>query len=69
LIHSTDNIISLPVEVHRRVSSEMSSRRPAFGGDIRRFWLEKMDFRTQYDHGLALIEQSPLELGYDPSDF
>lgn len=69
LIHSTDNIISLPIEVHRRVSAKMSSRGPDFGGDIRRFWLEKMDFKTQYDHGLRLIEETLIEFGYDPSKF
>lgn len=30
-VHSTDNIISLPVEVHRRVSANMSSKADEFG--------------------------------------
>lgn len=33
-IHNTDNIINLPVEVHRRVSVSMSSRGDDVGGDI-----------------------------------
>lgn len=31
LIHSTDNIISLPIDVHRRISARMSSRSDEFG--------------------------------------
>jgi len=69
LIHSTDNIISLPIDVHRRVSAKMSSSHRDFDGQLRRFWLEKMDFATQYDHGLRLIEETLRELGYDPSEF
>lgn len=69
LIHSTDNIINLPVEVHRYISRKMSTKDPEFGGDIRRFWVEKLPFGEQYDHGLELIEEVLKEFGYDPEDF
>jgi hypothetical protein len=69
LIHSTDNIISLPEEVHRRISALMSMRSHQYDGEVRRFWLEKMDFKAQYDHGLDLIEETLEEFDYDPSRF
>jgi hypothetical protein len=69
LIHSTDNIISLPIEVHRRVSARMSTREEAYGKNIRRFEVEKRTFGEQYDDGLALIEETLEEFGYDPKDF
>lgn len=68
-IHSTDNIISLPADVHRRISAKMSTRYPDSDGDIRRFWVERLDFGTQYDHGLDLIEETLKELDYDPENF
>lgn len=69
LIHSTDNIISLPEEVHVEINRRMSSKSEEFGNDIRRFWVGKMDWRNQYDHGLELIEQVLEYKGYDPNDF
>lgn len=69
MIHSTDNIINLPVEVHRYISKKMSSKDPDFGDDIRRFWIEKMSFADQYDHGLDLIESALRKFGYDPKNF
>jgi hypothetical protein len=68
-IHNTDNIINLPVEVHRRVSARMSSRGDEFGGEIQRFWVEKLSFGDQYNHGLDLIERTLEEFGYDPRYF
>jgi hypothetical protein len=47
----------------------MSSKDPEFGGDIRRFWVEKLPFGEQYDHGLELIEEALRRYGYDPEDF
>ena len=68
-IHSADNIISLPVEVHRRVSARMSRREEAYGENIRRFEIEKRTFGEQYDDGLNLIEETLEEFGYDPENF
>ncbi len=65
LIHNTDNIVSLPVEVHRRISAKMSMRSEEFGGDIRRFWIEKLPYGEQYNRGLDLIRETMEELGYD----
>lgn len=69
LIHSTDNVISLPVEVHRYISNKMSSKDPAYGNDVRRYWVEKMSFADQYDHGLDLIEAALRRFGYDTKYF
>lgn len=69
LIHSTDNIISLPLDVHRRVSARMSMRYSPFSNEIRRHGLEQLSFREQYDHGLDLIEETLGEFGHDPADF
>lgn len=68
-IHTTDNIISLPVEVHRRISETMSSKTDEFLGQVRRFGMETLDFGTQYDLGLDLIEKTLRDFGYDPSHF
>ncbi len=69
IIHNTDNIISLPVEVHRRVSAKMSSRSEEFGNEVRRLGVEKMPFGDQYNYGLELIRETLEELGYDPYRF
>jgi len=47
----------------------MSSVDPKFGGQVRRFGMEKLDFGTQYNLGLDLIEDTLKEFGYDPSHF
>jgi hypothetical protein len=68
-IHSTDNIVSLPIEVHRRVSARMSMRDEAYNFNIRRFGIEKRTFAEQYDDGLDLVRKILEEYGYDPSNF
>jgi len=69
LIHSTDNIISLPVEVHRRVSARMSMRLHAYENNVMRFEVGKLSFDEQYNIGLELVEDTLREFGYDPSAF
>ena len=69
VIHSTDNIISLPVDVHRWVSVRMSSRAGEFQEIVRRFGVERLTFGDQYNFGLDLISEGLEELGYDPSNF
>lgn len=44
IIHSTDNIINLPAEVHRRISARMSMRFRAFENNVRRNGLEKLSY-------------------------
>lgn len=63
-IHSTDNIISLPVDVHRRVTSRMSMRSAAYANNVRRFAMERLSFSEQYKQGLDLIEEALEEFGY-----
>lgn len=68
-IHSTDNIISLPVEVHRRINAKMSSKDPKFGGLTRRQWTEQFPFDRQYNLGLDLIVETLEEMGYAIGQF
>ena len=65
LIHSTDNIVSLPIEVHRRINAIMSQRSDAYGGVTRREWIEDKTFGEQYNLGLQLVEKVAKEMGYD----
>ncbi|WP_153020052.1 hypothetical protein [Paramesorhizobium deserti] len=64
-IHSTDNIINLPVQVHRRISARMSRIEPDSGGRILRSKIEEPSFEEQYNHGLKLVREAYEELGYD----
>lgn len=68
-VHSTDNIISLPVEVHQRVSARMSAKAEEFENVVRRFGVEKLTFGDQYDFGLDLIERILRDFGYDRTQF
>lgn len=68
LIHSTDNIVSLPIEVHRRISARMSSR-SLDHEMIMREWVSRRTFSLQYDLGLDLVRETLEEFGYDPHKF
>ena len=69
LIHSTDNIISLPVEVHRRINGKMSAKMVIYGDVVLRHYVQGRTFAEQYNHGINLVIQTLEELGYDPADF
>lgn len=69
LIHSTDNIISLPTEVHRRINARMGMRLSAYNRNIVRHELERRIFAQQYDEGITLILDALEEFGYDPANF
>lgn len=69
IIHSTDNIINLPKDVHRWVSDHMSSKAGEFQDLVRRFGVERLDFGDQYNFGLDLISRGLERFGYDPSRF
>jgi len=69
MIHATDNIISLPVEVHRRISARMSEKNPSFGSLTHRHWMERFSFGEQYNMGLDLIVETLMEMGYDIGQF
>ncbi|MBO6719198.1 MAG: hypothetical protein JJ913_14670 [Rhizobiaceae bacterium] len=69
LIHSTDNIISLPMEVHRHINAKMSSNMKIRGNVVLRHYLQGRTFAEQYDYGLDLITEALEEFGYDPADF
>jgi hypothetical protein len=57
MIHSTDNIVSLPVELHRRVSAHMSRKTKQSGVLTVRDWIKSRSFADQYRFGLDLIEE------------
>ena len=69
LIHSTDNIVSLPVEVHRRVSARMSMRDEAYENNVRRRGMENRTFAEQYDIGLDLVIETLEAYGHDVEKF
>lgn len=69
IIHSTDNIINLPVDVHRAINARMSSLSPEHGNVVLRYWVERLPFEDQYNFGLDLIDRTLRELGYDPAWF
>ncbi|MEO3998598.1 hypothetical protein [Mesorhizobium sp. CAU 1732] len=47
----------------------MSSGDINFGGAVRRNWMEKLEFGTQYNMGLEIIEDTLKDFGYDPARF
>ena len=69
VIHNTDNIISLPVAVHRAINARMSSLSREHGNVVLRYWVERLPFEGQYNFGLDLIDRTLRELGYDPAQF
>ncbi|PSM18105.1 MULTISPECIES: hypothetical protein [Nitratireductor] len=68
LIHSTDNIINLPVDLHRHINGKMSRKSSATNDIVRRFYVSRFSFRDQYNHGIDLIREAAEELGYDPDN-
>jgi hypothetical protein len=67
LIHSTDNIINLPVDLHRHINARMSSRGDDTEMIVRRFYMNRLSFRDQYNYGVDTIVESAGKLGYDPN--
>lgn len=68
LIHSTDNIINLPVDLHRHINGKMSRKSSATNDIVRRFYLSRFSFRDQYNLGIDLIREAAEDLGYDPDN-
>lgn len=66
LIHSTDNIINLPVELHRKINGRMSRKSRETEDIVRRFYISRFSFRHQYNYGIDQIVRSAKELGFDP---
>jgi hypothetical protein len=62
LIHSTDNVVNLPIEMHRQVSARMSSKTELTGRKTMREWLESRPFEEQYEFGLRLIRRVMREM-------
>jgi hypothetical protein len=63
LVHSTDNIVSLPIEVHRRVSAKMSSKDDYTEGKTLRDWLEHQPFAFQHGWGMRLVREVMRDMG------
>lgn len=67
LIHSTDNIINLPVDLHKYISARMSERGYDTEMIVRRFYMNRLSFRDQYNYGVDTIVEGAGKLGYDPN--
>lgn len=67
-IHNTDNIVMLPLDVHRCISDTMSSKLDALS-PVMRFVVEQRPFWVQYNKGLDLIEKCLEDSGYDLDTF
>jgi hypothetical protein len=65
-VHSTDNVVNVPIEVHHRVSAKMSSKQRYTEGKRLRDWLEPRSFEEQYQFGVDLLTETMEEMGYDP---
>lgn len=67
-IHNTDNIVMLPLEVHRCISDTMSSKEKGMSS-VMRFLVEQRPFWVQFNQGLDLIETCLEKEGYDLDSF
>jgi hypothetical protein len=67
-VNSTDNLIALPVEVHRCVTTRMQSRFLRVGPRLR-YVVEPQYFSFQYNFGVDLKKICLRESGYDPAAY
>lgn len=67
-IHNTDNIVMLPIEVHRCISDRMSSKIDELS-PVMRFVVERRPFWVQFNDGIDLIEECLEVEGYDIATF
>lgn len=67
-IHNTDNIVMLPLEVHRCISDTMSKKLDRLS-PVMRFVIEMRPYWIQYNQGLKLIETCLEREGYELDSF
>jgi len=56
-IHSTTNIVAVPVRVHTRISAHYSSKLDFTGGKTVREWLRGKSFEEQFQYGLDIMRR------------
>jgi hypothetical protein len=60
-IHSIDNIVAIPSDVHQRLSDLYASVKPFSESDRVRVWLRGKSFEEQYEFGMEMLKDF---LGY-----
>ncbi|CAN5692973.1 hypothetical protein BH11PSE3_BH11PSE3_39330 [soil metagenome] len=60
-IHSTDNIVAIPIEAHREISGFYASKQPFSRPHRVRDWIGSRSFEEQYEYGMERLKQV---LGY-----
>lgn len=61
-LHCTDNLIALPVDVHRKINGHYSSKQDWSKPRTVRAVISERSWSAQYDYGLRLLSQ----YGYSP---
>jgi len=56
-IHNIDNMIALPVDVHRKISGHYSSKISEYSNLRVRDWLNSQSFEEQYKYGLDVLKK------------
>ncbi|MBV8189005.1 MAG: hypothetical protein JOY64_03870 [Alphaproteobacteria bacterium] len=60
-IHSIDNIVAVPADVHNKISGYYKSTKPFSRPDPVRAWLRDKSFEEQYEFGMNILRD---HLGY-----
>ena len=55
MIHNPDNMIKLPVEIHRKISGHYSSKYMNTNMTVRQ-WLDGKSFEFQYNYGKNVLK-------------
>ena len=56
-INNSNNVVSIPTEIHRQISAYYSSIQDFTDGMIFRNWLIGMDFEEQFRWGVKVLEK------------
>ena len=54
-VHSLENLLQVPSEIHQEISAYYSSKRAFTGGQTVRMWLRDQSFGEQMKFGLDVI--------------
>ena len=57
MIHSTDNVVAVPIDVHIELHAYYSSVRKFTGGKTVREWLRTKPFNEQYEFGVRKLQE------------
>ncbi len=56
-IHNADNVVSIPTDIHRKISGFYSSKRPFTGDQTVRQWLSGQSFEQQRAFGQQVLRK------------